>query len=433
MILFSTAFSVNDRGVLPLNFGPLNRAGGERRLNVAVTRARRQVVVYSSFDPAQLRAEETSSVGIRHLRSYLEMAATGPEVLPHDTRRRRLPDRHREQVAAALRGKGIEVRTDVGLSEFALDLVLGPPQGPCVAVLLDGPGWASRRTARDRDALPQEVLIDVLGWPRVERVWLPEWLAAHDAVVARLVAATSATPQPTVGSPAPRPLIAPEQTAPPPPPGAPAEQAPAPVLPPIASAAAPFRARARAGPGGGRRAFRALDRPPLGSIDVLDALPAYQASTRVAEALTEIVAAEGPIHTDRLAFLVARGFGLSRVAETRKAAILRHLPRRLRKDLSEPVVWPPERDPEAWTGFRRTPVGVDRPVEHVPLREVVNAMVALTRASAGMPVEELHREVLGVFGGRRLTKGIASRLDAAFSLGMQAGRLTVEQGVVRAP
>ena len=90
VILFSTAFSVNDRGVLPLNFGPLNRAGGERRLNVAVTRARRQVVVYSSFDPAQLRTEETSSVGLRHLRSYLEMAATGSEVLPQDTQRRRL-------------------------------------------------------------------------------------------------------------------------------------------------------------------------------------------------------------------------------------------------------------------------------------------------------------------------------------------------------
>jgi superfamily I DNA and/or RNA helicase len=55
VILFSTAFSVNDKGVLPLNFGPLNRAGGERRLNVAVTRARRQVVVFSSFDPGQLR------------------------------------------------------------------------------------------------------------------------------------------------------------------------------------------------------------------------------------------------------------------------------------------------------------------------------------------------------------------------------------------
>jgi len=49
VILFSTAFSVNERGVLPLNFGPLNLAGGERRLNVAITRARRQVIIYSSF------------------------------------------------------------------------------------------------------------------------------------------------------------------------------------------------------------------------------------------------------------------------------------------------------------------------------------------------------------------------------------------------
>jgi superfamily I DNA and/or RNA helicase len=85
VILFSTAFSVNDRGVLPLNFGPLNRAGGERRLNVAVSRARRQVIVYSSFDPAQLRTEESSSVGLRHLRTYLEMAANGAEVLPRNS------------------------------------------------------------------------------------------------------------------------------------------------------------------------------------------------------------------------------------------------------------------------------------------------------------------------------------------------------------
>lgn len=486
VIFFSTAFSVNDRGVLPLNFGPLNRAGGERRLNVAVTRARRQVVVYSSFDPAQLRTEETSSVGLRHLRSYLEMAATGPEVLPHDTRRRRLPDRHREQVAAALREKGIEVRTDVGLSEFALDLVLGPPQGSCVAVLLDGPGWASRRTARDRDALPQEVLIDVLGWPRVERVWLPEWLAAPDEVVARLVAATSAAQQPAASSPAPRPLIAPEQTVGPPPSGGPAEQAPVPVPPPIASVVSPVLVAPPPDRAKADEFFVPWTARSLGSVDVLDALPDYRASSQVAQALTEIVVAEGPIHTDRLAYLVARGFGLSRVAETRKATILRHLPStatartgccrsigcrrrcmrrvlerrqpaeqrdrlpglhevdhgsircrcstsRLRKDPSEPVVWPPERDPQKWTGYRRTPDGVDRPVEHVPLREVVNAMVASTQASAGMSVEELHREVLAVFGGRRLTKGIASRLDTALSLGMQAGRLTMEQGVVRAP
>ncbi len=69
VVFFSTGFSVNAAGTLPLNFGPLNRTGGERRLNVAITRARRQVVVFSSFDPEQLRAEETSSVGIKHLRA----------------------------------------------------------------------------------------------------------------------------------------------------------------------------------------------------------------------------------------------------------------------------------------------------------------------------------------------------------------------------
>jgi superfamily I DNA and/or RNA helicase len=69
VIMFSTAFSVNERGVLPLNFGPLNLTGGERRLNVAITWARRQVIVFSSFDPEQLRAEETSSVGVKHLKA----------------------------------------------------------------------------------------------------------------------------------------------------------------------------------------------------------------------------------------------------------------------------------------------------------------------------------------------------------------------------
>ena len=86
VVFFSTGFSVNATGALPLNFGPLNRAGGERRLNVAITRARRQVVVFSSFDPEQLRAEETSSVGIKHLRAYLDLAAQGTDVLPRDAR-----------------------------------------------------------------------------------------------------------------------------------------------------------------------------------------------------------------------------------------------------------------------------------------------------------------------------------------------------------
>lgn len=114
VILFSTGFSANAAGVLPLNFGPLNRGGGERRLNVAVTRARRRVMVFSSFDPEDLRVEETSSTGIRDLRRYLEVAkygvaATLGSVARVDgsgaapTSSRIGVDRHRDEIAAALR------------------------------------------------------------------------------------------------------------------------------------------------------------------------------------------------------------------------------------------------------------------------------------------------------------------------------------------
>ncbi len=197
VVLFSTAFSPDARGVLPLNFGPLNRVGGERRLNVAVTRARRRIVVFSSFDPSQLRAEETSAVGIKHLRSYLDMAHLGTAALPADGRRASARDRHAEEIAARVREHGFTVTTDVGLSDFKVDVAIASGDDPdrsLVAVLLDGPEWAGRRTVNDRDGLPTEVLTQLMRWPAVERVWLPEWLDRPDDVVARLVQrATAAT------------------------------------------------------------------------------------------------------------------------------------------------------------------------------------------------------------------------------------------------
>lgn len=103
VIPFSLAFSPNpDTGRLPLNFGPLIQAGGERRLNVAVTRARAQVVLFSSFDPAHLDLSRSASVGLAHLRSYMEAAqrhASDAGVLRPATAR----DRHHDDVVSALR------------------------------------------------------------------------------------------------------------------------------------------------------------------------------------------------------------------------------------------------------------------------------------------------------------------------------------------
>ncbi|MGB4646080.1 MAG: DUF4011 domain-containing protein [Arcanobacterium sp.] len=189
-IFFSTAFSVNDKGVLPLNFGPLNLAGGERRLNVAITRARRQVVIFSSFDPAQLRAEETSSVGIKHLRAYLDIAAGNEAQRQAALERSDISDYHRDEIARGLRERGLNVTCDVGLSSFRVDIQVNettPPHRPLLAVLLDGPQWARRETVGDRDGIPATVLRNAMGWPAVERIWLPTWLTDSQAVLDRIV------------------------------------------------------------------------------------------------------------------------------------------------------------------------------------------------------------------------------------------------------
>ncbi len=458
VILFSTAFSVNERGVLPLNFGPLTRAGGERRLNVAITRARRQVVIYSSFDPGQMRVEESQSQGIRHLRDYLELAAKGTGVAGGAVRPKPIGDRHRDEVAAALRARGVVVATDVGLSDFRIDITLAAqsaPDSPLVAVLLDGPGWASRRTVGDRDGLPISVLRGLMRWPAVERVWMPAWQADPEGVVSRLLqslgeaesaarlAAESATSdsyaEATVdlfedlpefvdaadgasvfggrAPSAPDPVATPEPRETPPP----ANDSPAPA-PPV-SAGEKLA---------GEEPYRACVVRQAGTRDVLDNLPSPAATAQVRAVLSEIVAAEGPIHTGRLAKLVAAAFDLTRVRQDRVEAILRALPASLTRDPDDPFVWPASIDPAAWLGFRTVDDTEQRDLDEVSLIEIGNAMASLCADCGGMAAAEMSTEALALFGGRRKTAGITARLDAARDLAVKRGALQASDGTFTA-
>ncbi|MGY1592321.1 DUF4011 domain-containing protein [Geodermatophilus sp. SYSU D00708] len=476
VVLFSTGFSVNDRGFLPLNFGPLNRVGGERRLNVAVTRARRQVVVFTSFDPSQLRAEQTSSVGVKHLRAYLDLAALGTDALPKDARPVAVPDRHREEIAAALRERGLVVRTDVGLSEFRVDLSVAraeAPDAPVMAVLLDGPAWARRRTVGDRDGLPVEVLAGMLRWPAVERVWLPTWLRDREAVLDRLAAAVAAVPVPEVPA-VPGPGGAEMAiSAPPVPDGAVAVEEPAPVVAPVPApaepadrevpelkAVAPLRAapsvvveapvvealaveaavaETPAEPAPARPARRKV--PAAAPVDgeapfvpwvpktagerkLLDQLSDARVARTVKRVLAAGVKAEGPVHRDRLARLTGSAFGLSRVSEARRDALLALLPA---DAVDGEFVWPEALDRATWSGYRRQAASADRPLEHVAPQEVGNAMVALCRASAGMTEDELFLRTAEVFGYRRRTPSLAPLLEAALVRALDAGRLTRQE------
>ncbi len=208
VILFSPAYAVDpSSGLLPLNFGPLSNAGGERRLNVAITRARRQVLLFTSFDPVDIELRRTSAVGTHHFRAYLESAVldgeppSGIENSAPTLPAARTPTstavvgalpgfRLRKQIADALRERGMVAQTDFGLSSFKVDIAVRRPDSASwqVAVMLDGPQWLARRTVADRDGTPG-LLHSMMGWSAVQRVWLPHWVNNRDEVLARIIAA----------------------------------------------------------------------------------------------------------------------------------------------------------------------------------------------------------------------------------------------------
>lgn len=186
IIILGTSFS-NRAGTstMPLQFGPLTARGGERRLNVAITRARRQVIVYSSFDPDQLSSAK--SLGLQHLCEYLQLAEKAShdrDALDHA--QPSTPDRYIAEVARALEEAGLRVRVGYGLSSFKVDIAVGRMDITdrwLVGILLDGREWAGRALVLDRDGLPLTVLSRMMDWPAIARIWLPAWRRDRTEVI----------------------------------------------------------------------------------------------------------------------------------------------------------------------------------------------------------------------------------------------------------
>ena len=157
-----------------MNFGALNRSGGERRLNVAITRAKEEVVVFSSIHGDQIDLNRTSATGAAHLRHFLNYAEHGQtdSSVSYDQQCDGLP----ETIAQFLEAHGWQVHRNVGSSVFRIDVGVLDPKRPgeyLLGIECDGPVYASQRTVRDRDHIRISVL-ESLGW-RIHRAWSLDW------------------------------------------------------------------------------------------------------------------------------------------------------------------------------------------------------------------------------------------------------------------
>jgi hypothetical protein len=192
VILLSIGYGPDSAGKLVMNFGPLNRAGGERRLNVAVTRAREALTVVSSIRAANIELSAESSAGLAHLRYYLDYAERGVEALHATAAVAPPPTPLHEDVQRTLREHGYESIAYVGCGAVRIDVGVLAADSPDVLLLgieFDGPAYAGSATARDRDRLRAEVL-GKLGWS-LHRIWAADWLHRREEEVQRLLEAVA--------------------------------------------------------------------------------------------------------------------------------------------------------------------------------------------------------------------------------------------------
>ncbi len=186
VIFFSVCYGRDLGGQMTMNFGPLNKPGGERRLNVAVTRAREKVVIVTSIKASDVDPD-TKALGVQTLRHYLDYAEKPETSGSAKAGTGEFESALDEDVASEIQKMGYTIVPQVGCSGFRIGIgVVDPANAGCflLGVEFDGVTYKSSNSARDRDRLREQVLKN-LGW-RIHRIWAPAWVSRRDSEIKRL-------------------------------------------------------------------------------------------------------------------------------------------------------------------------------------------------------------------------------------------------------
>ncbi len=190
VILFSITYGPDKTGKMSMNFGPINREGGWRRLNVAVTRARMGMQVFSTMEPSDIDLSHTTSAGPASLKAFLEYAQRGTFglVTQDEMEQSARSDQIADEICARLSEAGYTVKRNVGRSSYRVDIGVVDPKDPgryLAGILLDGATYELAKSTRDRE-IAQPDLLKRLGW-HVFRVWTMDWWEDREGTCQRLL------------------------------------------------------------------------------------------------------------------------------------------------------------------------------------------------------------------------------------------------------
>ena len=441
IMMFSICYAPDEEGHMTMNFGPLNRKGGERRLNVAITRAREELLLFTSLEPEQIDLTRTSATAVEHLKQFLRFAKLGPRALAEvggsaSGRSRQNRNAIRNSIATHLRNDGWKVDTGIGSSGYEIDVAVEDPNQPesyILGIEIDGENYRLGETARDRERT-RPLVLQGLGW-RHHRVWSVEWWHNPGKELEKIEDKLSMA-----------------QDQPPPSRASGANKAVE-----VDSADS-----AEKKTGQESQSDKGVENEQKEWVDsILDAdfdwttaehaIPLKQATpsgeprtqeefdndsnlAQIASHVREIAQAEAPVSFESVARRVARHWGYARLSSRIKDRIRMSLKRLGRTETVQVIdgwIWGPEHLPEEYLSFRPATDGRPREAEDIPPQEAANAALEVLRRNVAIEQEELHRQIADAFGFSRIGGNLRQLGEDAVEVLLQTDRATRGDDVIR--
>lgn len=410
VILFSIGYGPDENGKVYMNFGPLNRDGGWRRLNVAVSRARCEMVVYSTLRSEQIDLNRTKAEGVAALRGFLEYAEGRAMALDESA-----VQQHRQEqggiaaaICKALEQKGFETDLSVGRSEYRIDIGVVDPRDPeqyILGIMLDGSGYGGARTTRDRE-IAQISVLSGLGW-NILRVWCMDWWDNSERELKRIFrklkeiqSGTDASKEvPPANTEEPKAMLQ--------------SKASAPVQADAAPASAPVYTAALL---------------PVKFVSAEEFTePRYLRDIR--KKVERVIKAEAPVSAPALIRRVVQSYGIARAGSRIQAhmnTVLQDMALKTTVQADTVFYWRADQNPEAYDGFRVSGEGDShRDVRDVPAQEVANAVYTVLYEQVSMAQEDLLRETARKLGYTRLGGNVLSVLEQGIRCAQAQGGIVL--------
>ncbi|MGY3212008.1 DUF3320 domain-containing protein [Mucilaginibacter sp. HD30] len=406
IILFSVGYGPDETGKVGLNFGPINREGGWRRLNVAVSRARYEMQVFSTLRADHIDLNRTNSEGVAGLKAFLSYAEKGRQGLPSNllSAGKHAPGLE-EAIAAEIRKHGYQVNTSIGCSAYKIDIGVVHPEHPnqyILAILCDGRTYQAARTPGDREIVQPGVL-KALGW-HLMKVWSAEWWENPDKVLQEILSAIHRSEQGIKVEPEPEPL--PE---------------------PVVEENVPFNFQATRSVVSALAYYEGAELEAVRSSSSEDFFQ-YGYKETIRSQIQQVLAAEAPVSKNLLCKRVLAAWGIARMGSRISVhfeTIFRELNLQQTSDNGNVMFWRADQQPDDYALYRLPPnETLKRDADELPSHEIANGIKAVLQNQISLTKDDLVRETAKLFGYARL----GTNVDIAMQLGI---RVALAKGIAK--